>query len=154
MSQAYWYSYSLTPCFPCRILLTAPPLPGFPVITYQFTTLPSKHNDVNTTAVMLNLREQCSMVTAAVIASQFLAVNNPTSSSPLCDHCRHSRHCINPCRCLPSRQSTSWVHWWGWPCQLPPIQSLSWLLVALTIGFLHTILTHVDLYLWGMGMAH
>jgi hypothetical protein len=148
VSQAYWYSYSLTPHFPCRTLLTAPPLPGFPVKTCQFATLPSKHDNVNATAVMLNLREQRSAVAAAVIASQFAAVNNhhPTSSSPLCDHCRRSRHCINPRRCSPSRQSTSWVHRRGWSCQLPPIQSLSRLRLALTIGFLHITFTHVDLY--------
>ena len=149
MSQAYWYNYLLTPHFPCRILLTAPPLPGFPVITYQFAALPSKHNDVNATVVMLNLWKQCSTVAAAVITSQFPAVNNPTLSSPLCNHWCHSRHCINPHRCSPSCQLTFWMHWQGWPCQLPPIQPLSRLLVALTIRFLHTILTH-----WGTGMAH
>jgi len=54
MSQEYWYSYLLTHCFLCRTLLTALPLPCFPVITPQFTILPSKHDGVNAAAVMLN----------------------------------------------------------------------------------------------------
>jgi hypothetical protein len=107
------------------------------LITGQFATLPSKHNGVNAAAVMLNPRDQRSTVAAAAIASQFAAVNNhhPTSSFPLRNHCRRSRHCINPRRCSPSRQLTSWVYRRGWSCQLPPIQSLFRLRIVLTISF-------------------
>lgn len=142
MSQIYWYNYSFIPCFPYKTLLIALLLPGFPVVVHQFTTLLSKHNGVNATVVMLNPRDQCSIVAAAVITLQFAAINNYyfTLSSPLCDHCLCSKHCINPCRCFSSCQSTSWVYQWGWFCQFP--QSLFWLWVVLTIRFLHTTLTH------------